>query len=51
MGLVTVTEGSTFGPLDDADRDGHCAAHEGLLVILGASQGVMSVTTETGMVS
>ena len=51
MWLVAITEGSAFGPLDDADRDRHCAAHEGLLVIPGASQGAMSVTMETGMAS
>ena len=38
MGLVAITEGSTFGAVDGADTSRHCAAHEGLLVTPGASR-------------
>ena len=51
MWLVAITEGSACGPLRDADRDRHCAVHEGLLVTQGAGQGAVGVTMETGMAS
>lgn len=54
MGLVAVTEGSTFGAVGGTDISRHCAAHRGSQsylepVVYLDSRGAMSVPMETGM--